>query len=43
MARKERSIIVKVIDNKKVYDKLLVDFFAKKYMEKGIKPTKEKS
>lgn len=43
MARKERSIIVNVIENKKVYDKLLIEFFAKKYDEKYIKDNNQKS
>lgn len=37
MARKEREIIIKIIENKKVYDKMLIDFFAKKYDEKIVK------
>lgn len=36
MARKEREITIKVIENKKVYDKLLIEFFAKKYSEKIV-------
>ena len=40
MARKEREIIIKVIENKKVYDKMLIDFIAKKYDEKDIKNNK---
>lgn len=43
MARKERSIEVKVIENKKVYDKMLIDFFAKKYDEKCVKNDNQKS
>ena len=43
MARKERSIIVNVIENKKVYDKLLVEFFAKKYEERYIENNNQKS
>ena len=43
MVRKERSITVKVIENKKIYDKLLIDFFAKKYdKEMQIKNRKKK-
>lgn len=37
MARKEREITIKVIKNKKVYDKLLIEFFAKKYSEEIVK------
>lgn len=37
MARKEREIIIKIIENKKVYNKMLIEFFAKKYSEKDIK------
>lgn len=37
MSRKEREITIKIIENKKVYDKILIDFFAKKYSEKGVK------
>lgn len=37
MARKERELIVKIVENKKVYDKLLIEFFAKKYSEKIVK------
>lgn len=37
MARKERNIIIKVIESKKVYNKMLIEFFAKKYSEKDIK------
>lgn len=37
MARKEREITIKVIENKKVYDKLLIEFFAKKYSEEIVK------
>ena len=41
--RNKREIIVKVIENKKIYDKMLVDFFAKKYYEKVLnKKDKEK-
>ena len=36
MARKEREIIVKVIENKKVNYNRLVEFFARKYSEKDI-------
>ena len=34
--RKERSITIKVIENKKIYYKLLTEFFAKKYSDKYI-------
>ena len=37
MAIKEREITIKVIENKKVYDKLLIEFFAKKYSEEIVK------
>ena len=41
--RKERDIIVKVIENKKIYDKMLINFFAKKYYEKDLdKENREK-
>lgn len=43
MARKEREIIIKVIENKKIYDKLLIEFFAKKYDEKNINKEKQKA
>ena len=43
MARKERSIEVKIIEDKKIYDKLLVDFFAKKYEERYIENNNQKS
>lgn len=36
MARKERKIIIKVIENKSVYDKLFIEYLAKKYCEKNI-------
>ena len=36
MARKERSITIEVIENKRIYDKVLIEFFAKKYSEKYI-------
>lgn len=42
MARKEREIIVKIIENKKVYDKMLIDFFAKKYDEKDMDANRKK-
>ena len=42
MARKERKITVKVIENKRVYDKLLVDFFAKKYTDNHLDNSKQK-
>ena len=35
--RKEREIIIKVIENKKINTNRLVEFFAKKYSEKDIK------
>lgn len=37
MARKERKINIKVIKNKNVYDRILIEFFARKYSEKDIK------
>lgn len=37
MARKEREITIKIIENKQIYDKILIEFFAKKYNEKSIK------
>lgn len=43
MARKERHITVKVIENKNIYDKLLTEFFAKKYDEKYINNDNSKS
>ena len=43
MARKERSITIKVIENKNLYDKLLIEFFAKKYNEKDINKQNKKS
>ena len=36
MVRKERSIEVKIIENKIIYEKMLIDFFVKKYNEKYI-------
>ncbi len=35
--RKEREIIIKVIENKKINTNRLVEFFARKYSEKDIK------
>lgn len=35
--RKERSIIIKVIENKKINHNRLAEFFAKKYSENKIK------
>lgn len=35
MVRKERKITIKVIENKNLYTKMLIDFFAKKYNEKA--------
>ena len=43
MARKERETTIKVIENKNVYDKLLTEFFAKKYEEKYINKEEQKS
>lgn len=37
MVRKERDIIVKVIENKKTNTNRLAKFFANKYNEKSIK------
>ena len=34
MARNKRNITIKVIENKKENDKMLIEFFAKKYSEK---------
>ena len=34
MSRKERKLIVKIIENKNIYEKLLTEFFAKRYSEK---------
>lgn len=35
--RKERHITIKVIENSKINNKRLVEFFARKYSEKNIK------
>lgn len=40
MAKKERSVIVKVIENKNVNTHRLAEYFARKYSEKD---TKQKS
>lgn len=37
MARKEREITIKVIEDKKTNANRLVEFFARKYSEKDIK------
>lgn len=34
--QKERKTIVKLIDNNKIYNHKLVEFFAKRISEKGI-------
>ena len=39
--KKEREITVKIIENKKVYDKLLIEFFAKKYCAENLNKQKE--
>lgn len=35
--RKEREIIIKVIENKKINNRMLAEFFVRKYSEKDIK------
>ena len=39
--RKERSITIKVIENKKINTNRLVKFFARKYSEKITKETQK--
>lgn len=41
--RKERSIIIKVINNNKINHRRLAEFFAVKYTEKNKDESKEKS
>ena len=41
--RKERSITIKVIENKTINKNMLVDFFARKYSEKDINKQNIKS
>lgn len=36
MARKERNIIVNIIENKNIKTNVLIEFFAKKFNEKNI-------
>ena len=43
MARKERNITIKVIENKKINTNRLANFFARKYNEKYIEKQNEKS
>ena len=37
MAKKEREIIIKIIENKKINNNRLINFFARKYSENIIK------
>lgn len=41
--KKEREIIIKVIENKKLNTSRLIDFFARKYSEKDIIKQNQKS
>ena len=42
MARKERIITIKVIENKNIYDEMLTNFFAKKYIDRENQNRKKK-
>ena len=39
MARKDRDITIKVIENKKINTNRLAEFFARKYNERNMKET----
>ena len=43
MTKKEREIIIKVIENKKTNTNRLAEFFARKYSEKNIEKNIKKS
>lgn len=43
MAKKERNITIKVIENKKTNTNRLAEFFSRKYSEKIAEEMKEKS
>lgn len=40
---KERNITINIIENKKIYNRLLIEYFAKKYSDKYIEKNNLKS